>query len=34
MQSMHIPGVALGIVHGDKIVHLRDSVWPTMLANS
>src|SRR5207253_6771501 len=23
MQSMHIPGVALGIVHGDKIVHLQ-----------
>jgi CubicO group peptidase (beta-lactamase class C family) len=23
MQSMHIPGVALGIVHGQKIVHLQ-----------
>ena len=23
MQSMHIPGVALGIVHGEKIVHLQ-----------
>jgi CubicO group peptidase (beta-lactamase class C family) len=23
MQAMHIPGVALGIVHGDQIVHLQ-----------
>src|ERR671931_984053 len=23
MQAMHIPGVALGIVQGDKIVHLQ-----------
>ncbi len=23
MQELHIPGVALGIVHGNQVVHLR-----------
>jgi len=29
---MHIPGVALGIVHGQKIVHLQGFGVPTPLA--
>jgi hypothetical protein len=34
MQSMHVPGVALGIVQATRSFISSDSVWPSQLANS